>query len=958
MNSNTGWNSGEPMKCMENSSGSKVFERLLMCVVILGVVFAGPVWGAKGDDPGEKIVKIDIRILETGKDARFWDSVARDLIQVRSGEVYGLDLIAQAIARLSDSAVFQSIHVPDPVKTLQGVEIVFELVPYSRIKDIRIFDAFPVFDREVINVMTLYPGDAYSSERLEEQKIRVITLFQKRGFIDPKVDLSAHREGADGNYVVSVHIDKGDFFRVNQVEIQGNVHFSSARLKLRTQTWKSSLLFGSARRFVQKNLDEDVKNFIAFYREKGFADVGVRAEAVKNLKTKEVNVTFHINEGPRYRIGFEGNETFWDYTLNKEMTLSRDGNKNNFALGKSIRNLEEKYAQKGYPDAKIQPRIKEKTPSQPLVKQVILDIDEGYQYQVSKFEITGNQAISQDEILKSVLTRAKSPGKSGIFVPKTLDEDINAVRALYLREGFTQIRVDKHVRVLDVFDPGQTKTKQVEIDLVVVEGVQTKVGSVRFEGLSVLSRETALGLISLKPDAPFREYMIQNDENSLKQKISELGYPHIRVTGSQNIDSGTAKIALTYAINQGPHTTTGQIYYVGNFRTKAHILDNEMEVSPGDPLSLKKLLESRRNMMDMNALDSVGFRSVGLAQGSQEVDIIVQVEEKKPYSFEMGTGYDTERHLYVNSGVGDHNFLGRNLDFQLEGEVSQIGYKANVSLLEPRFLSTRIGSTSRIFGENQEEFNKDFGTRIYGVSQKFFQQFFSKKLSVNLGLMYEAREQYQTQAQDLTLEEMEDYDPRHIFTVSPGLVYKTTDSYVKPQKGSISSLNVDIAKGIDDHLDDYIKYRLDTRHYYSLLDPLVLALRGRYGFIDAYGGASRVAEDQLFFLGGTSSVRGFGENLLEYDTSGQALGGREVILGSIELRYDLALGFELTSFYDIGAIRRTQSQGGSDGFRDSVGLGLRYMTPIGPIGFLYGWKLDPRPEESAGSFHFSMGYTF
>ncbi|MBU0972803.1 MAG: BamA/TamA family outer membrane protein, partial [Proteobacteria bacterium] len=357
-------------------------------------------------------------------------------------------------------------------------------------------------------------------------------------------------------------------------------------------------------------------------------------------------------------------------------------------------------------------------------------------------------------------------------------------------------------------------------------------------------------------------------------------------------------------------------------------------------------------------IDSVGFRTIGLAQGSPEVDIIVQVEEKKPYFFELGTGYDTERHFYVNSGVGDHNFLGQNLDFQLEGEISQIGYKANMSLLEPRFLSTRIGSTTRIFGENQEEFNKDFGTRIYGASQSFFQQLFSQKVSVTLGVMYEAREQYLTQNQALSLEEEQDYDPRHIFTVSPGLVSKTTDSFVRPQKGSITSLNVDIAKGIDDHLDDYIKYRLDTRHYYLLFDPLVLALRGRYGFIDAYGGASRVAEDQLFFLGGTSSVRGFGENLLERDTSGQALGGREVILGSIELRYDLGLNFELTSFYDIGAIRRTQSQGGSDGFRDSVGLGIRYMTPIGPIGVLYGWKLDPRPEESTGSFHFSMGYTF
>jgi len=165
------------------------------------------------------------------------------------------------------------------------------------------------------------------------------------------LNLSAQQDETDGNYVLSVHIDKGQFFRVNQVVIKGNDHFSSFRLKLRIKTWKSSVLFGSAKRFIQKDLDGDVKNLIAFYRKKGFADVRVAAEAIKKFAEKRVDVIFHVEEGPQYKIVFDGNHAFWDYTLKQEMTLSRDGNKNNFALRKSVRKLKQKYSQKGYPGA-------------------------------------------------------------------------------------------------------------------------------------------------------------------------------------------------------------------------------------------------------------------------------------------------------------------------------------------------------------------------------------------------------------------------------------------------------------------------------------------------------------------------------------------------------------------------------------------------------------------------------
>ncbi|MCG8633628.1 MAG: BamA/TamA family outer membrane protein, partial [Desulfobacterales bacterium] len=464
--------------------------------------------------------------------------------------------------------------------------------------------------------------------------------------------------------------------------------------------------------------------------------------------------------------------------------------------------------------------------------------------------------------------------------------------------------------------------------------------------------------LTLQPGSFFNPALVETDTGALHQAVSEAGFPHVKVTAEESFTPDGTGVKIRYIIDQGRPVRVGQIFFTGNLRTRDAILADEMEISTGDPFSLSALVNSRQNILGINALDSARLRTVGLKTEEEEVDLILQVSEKKPYFIEAGTGYDTERHLYLNAGIGDRNFTGRNLDLKAGAEVSEIGYKADLSLTEPRFFSTRILSNTRAFTEEREEFNKDFGIRTYGLSQDFLRSFLDKTVVANLGFVYEFRDQYLTEFRELTDDEKEQFRTRHIGVISPGIIYRTTDSFVRPRKGIWASANIDLSKGIDTDLDDFVKLRMDARYYFPLSDPLTLAVRGRYGYIQPYGNNTQVPEDQLFFLGGTTTVRGFDENMLRFDDEDKSVGGREMILGSVEARYDLGRNLEASLFYDIGSIAQSQGRTQSESFRDSVGIGLRYQTPVGPIGFLYGWKLDPEPGESKGNFHFSMGYTF
>jgi outer membrane protein insertion porin family len=182
------------------------------------------------------------------------------------------------------------------------------------------------------------------------------------------------------------------------------------------------------------------------------------------------------------------------------------------------------------------------------------------------------------------------------------------------------------------------------------------------------------------------------------------------------------------------------------------------------------------------------------------------------------------------------------------------------------------------------------------------------------------------------------------------------DSFIRPKKGIFSSLLLDFSNGINNSLDNFFRYRFEVRKYYTPMENLTFALRGRVGDITPFEEDSTIPQDQLFFLGGTSTVRGFDENLLRFDSSGKGVGGLTAVLGNIETRIDMGPNLEFSIFYDIGSVRNAIVEEGSNEFRSSAGVGFHYLTPIGPIGVYYGHKLDKKPGESAGRFHFTIGF--
>jgi outer membrane protein insertion porin family len=269
------------------------------------------------------------------------------------------------------------------------------------------------------------------------------------------------------------------------------------------------------------------------------------------------------------------------------------------------------------------------------VRNIRLLIHEGPQYVVNSVNLTGNYAFDSKKIKKQILTRTPGLIANGAWVQETLEEDKRAVTSLYLKQGYMNTVVKDEIKSHKNIKENKT---YVNITLNIKEGVQTQLTSVTIHGLNALSDSEALEAITLKKGSVFRDYMIRSDENTLSSLISEKGYPHVTVKGTAVISKDNTQAAVTYEVDEGPFVRMGQVAYTGNFLTKGRVIENELQLNPGEPFSLNKFLESQRNIRDIKAFDSVRFKTYGLKEKEDKVNLLLELEEKKPYYIQLGGG--------------------------------------------------------------------------------------------------------------------------------------------------------------------------------------------------------------------------------------------------------------------------------------------------------------------------------
>ena len=584
------------------------------------------------------------------------------------------------------------------------------------------------------------------------------------------------------------------------------------------------------------------------------------------------------------------------------------------------------------------------------------------------FELKGVHRVSGAELREALATKSPAWHVSLFsrqlprFDLKQYELDLQRIVLFYHLQGFFDVRVVENRLESDA------ARRQVRVFVKVEENEPTVVSKILFTPADS-SRQIELlpdlhKFLTLHPGERLVDQEVQNSRIAMISRFANVGYPFAKVTPEISRDPQHQLAEIVFLIDPGPWCAFGEITIKGTHRYPESAIGKVVDFNSGERFDRSKLIAAQQQIYRLELFESVRVRAVAGANDGERVPVEIEVKEARRHLLKAGIGYGTEDHLRASLQFRLRNFLGgaRRLNVTFKYSSLEPG-SYRLSLSQPHLPVPRsLSQISAYYLQQDETEAANFRLRRVGgefLTQRDFWGYTNAYLRYRLESVLSDS--------TISLSDLTSYQ-KSIFTF--GMVRNSSRPLFTPRRGSQRSLVVDLS-GLIIHEDfRYVKVIFDYRKYFEWLPEVVVATRGAVGHIFLYGGGSEVPQEERFYAGGATSVRGWGRWQLgphERDPSDPnrlvATGGRSLFEGNAELRYPIWKEVGGVTFVDFGNVWRESFPGGIANLLGdihfAIGMGLRYDTPIGPARFDFGWKMN-RQEIDTGrwEFHLSVGHAF
>jgi outer membrane protein insertion porin family len=342
-------------------------------------------------------------------------------------------------------------------------------------------------------------------------------------------------------------------------------------------------------------------------------------------------------------------------------------------------------------------------------------------------------------------------------------------------------------------------------------------------------------------------------------------------------------------------------------------------------------------------------------------DMLISLKESKAGTVEFSVGYGDYEKFRGAFDISYKNLGGYNREIGFRMELSDVEQRFVLNFREP-WLFNKPDLPLKIFLVKEDTSAVDIETRevFYDIDKLSFIAGTEKELmkGLKIGINYEYSFTDTTDVQPDIILSKEDTGTLGIGSISASLFYDTRDNPFDPTSGYISGIIIKFASAALLSETEFIKGSFENTWYFPLHKKVVFAFSLKGGVSYSYDETEELPLIERYFLGGRTSVRGYNpDELGPKGADDSPTGGNVYALSNGELRFSLPRGIGLVTFVDAGNVYRTIDEVSSE-LKYTVGAGLRYKTPVGPIRVDYGHKLEREADESAGEVHFSFGHAF
>ncbi len=727
---------------------------------------------------------------------------------------------------------------------------------------------------------------------------------------------------------------------IRDIQVEGN-------LRIEASTIESYLTLGRGDPFDPVELERSLKNLFAT----GFFD-DVAIERRGDVLVVRVVENPIIN-----RIAFEGNLRIEDEELEAEVGLRPRSVFSRARVQNAVERILEVYRRSGRYAAKVEPKVIELEQNR---VDLVFEIDEGPLTRVCAIAFVGNASFP-DRTLRGVIeTKERAWFRfftaADTYDPDRIELDKELLRRYYRARGFAEMRV------LGVNVQLSPDGACFFLTFSIEEGPRYRFGTVELATtLAELPVEELEGLLLPREGRRYDGDAVEETVQRLTEELGRLGFAFAQVEPVEDLDREAGVVDLLFRIDEGPRVYVERIEIRGNLRTLDEVIRREFRLAEGDPFNAALLRRSIQRVRNLGYFERV---DVETRPGSapDRLIIAVEVSERSTGSLSFGAGYSTTDGPLFDVQLSERNLLGRGQSLRLQLTFAGERQEADFSFTEPYFMDRELSAGIDLFHRRldfqaQGSYNEQrTGGRLrFGFALgEFLEQ------SVRYTLRRVEVRNIAATASPFILQEQ---GTRWISAIGHTLVYDRRDSRFLPNEGYFLQLSQDLAGlGGDTR---YLRNELRGEYYFPLTSEVVLSLGLSAGYILGLG--EDVPLSERFFLGG-ASLRGFqqaGVGPRDRNT-GDALGGNLYYVGTAELRFPLGLPKELRmfgrAFAEGGSLTEVDLSGpallDSGNPRLSVGVGVSWLSPLGPLSIDFARAIIKDDEDKTESFRLTFGARF
>ena len=949
------------------------------------------------------------------------DEVQR-LISIRTGQPLTEEATGSTIRHLFSTRRFSDVRI-EAERSEGGVAVTVHLFRSYRVNPLRFDDGVSVSREEMRRTVPFSEGAVFQAEQLEEGTKALKRRLDAEGYIAATVAPEVFFDRSTFDAEVIYHIEAGKPARTAPPLFDGET-----RPFTREEILKSARL-DEGDRYREAKARADADRMTKFLRKKARLRGTVELIAAQPTDDGRVIPVYRIVVGPEVVFQTRG---IREKRVRREVLDLLEGQIfDEDLILQYTENKRRGFQLKGRYRAKVEYAISEKAE----VLTVSITVDEGPKFAVEKIAISGNESVSTKKLAKLMVTQKKGLPilRPGRLVDEVLKEDADAILGYYQTRGWVKAKVD---------DPQVTEGSRPDrliVNIHVSEGPRAIVSSRNVIGAEHVSPDELEKILAVDPGKPFNPNEVRQGSFSLQNYYRDRGWREAAVKDSWTLSPDGTSAEVVYEIEEGMRSFFGKTIVRGNTRTGTNRITRLVTWDEGDPFSEQEVLTTQRNLTRTGVFRRVELHPQEADPATQTRPVEVEVQEGRPLSLLYGLGYQYAPDALENRsdpfgivGVSYNNLFGTMRSASVEVQYAPISKRGRVVLTfrEP-FLFNRDLPLSLLAFYTREPIQKiDIERRgVVLESSRLFGRF----LRTAMRLEYQRIEPVNA-ARDLSIIERDfsKFDRPILQTaIGPNLFYDRRDDIIDPHGGYYLSAATKYAfplaqcaaneqASTGSCYADYLKYSGQAA-YFRPFGTGVFAVSARAGGINSYGDKRGVPVPiaERFFAGGRSTNRAFDTDLLgiagetvdpdtratvhegdgvgscadtypaltgyDCDAGPRIVGGNGFLAFNAEFRFPIFGNLGGTLFYDAAQVWKRPSDirlavEGDNGLRQGVGVGLRYMTPIGPVRVEYGWPVSARntkfnvvlvdkdgnpvsvlasdARKEKGQFFFSIGYPF